>query len=702
MTTLHIDFETRSACDLRVAGLDNYAKHPTTDVWCMAAAFDSEAVELLTMLEFDFIRPGGRMHEHVKSGGIVVAHNAAFELAIWNNVMVKKYGWPPLDPKQVRCTMAMAYAMSLPGALENAAAALGLAAQKDMTGHRVMMQLAKPKTTDPLTWHTDEAKIAKLYAYCKQDVEVERQVESRLLALTPAEQQLWLIDQKINNRGIYVDLPAVKAAIQIVEAEQARLNHAMRVVTKNAVATCNAVGQLGDWLKYRGVEIDSVAKADVLDALQGDLPDDCRKALELRKEAAKSSTAKLKKMVESVSGDGRLRGMFQYHGAATGRWAARKVQLHNLPRPTIPQQGIEFILDHIERRDAAAFMDNLYGSVLDVISSCLRGFLRAAPGHELIAVDYSNIEGRTLAWLAGEEWKLQAFRDFDTILGYDAKNKPIRKGPDLYLVAAATLYRVNVESLTKDSPERQPGKTCELAFGFQGSVGAWRKMENAAPDMPHFPDEEVHEFKDKWRSKHPRTVAFWHDLERAVTRAIQHPGEVYEAGDKRHPIKYKVAGSFLWCKLPSGRNLCYPYPRLDWKNTYRKPDGGQAVLSGKKAAEGVPDKWVLIRSDENVPWYMTVDSLTNKWGEASLYGGELCNNVTQATARDLLAHAMVNLEMAGFAVVLHVHDEVVVEVKDNCGPEVLPRVEKIMKTLPVWAAGLPVATEGWRGRRYRK
>lgn len=698
MTHLHIDFETRSACDLRVAGLDNYAKHPTTDVWCMAYAFDNQPVQLLRFADQDVATCAGGavflsdIYRHIEAGGIVVAHNAAFEVAIWNNVLAPKYGWPPLDPKQVRCTMAMAYAMSLPGALENAAAVLGLAAQKDMTGHRVMMQLAKPKSTDPLTWHTDEAKIAKLYAYCKQDVEVERQVEARLLALTPAEQQLWLIDQKINNRGIYVDLPAVKAAIQIVEAEQARLNHAMRVITKNAVATCNAVGQLGDWLKYRGVKMDSVAKADVLDALQSDtLPEDVEKVLKLRQEAAKSSTAKLKKMIESVSSDGRLRGMFQYHGAATGRWAARKVQLHNLPRPTIPQQDIEFILDHIERRDAAAFIDNLYGSVLDVISSCLRGFLCAAPGHDLIAVDYSNIEGRVLAWLAGEDWKLQAFRDFDA-----------GTGPDLYLVAAAVIYRVAVESLNKKSPERQPGKTCELAFGFQGSVGAWRKMESAAPDMPHFPDEEVHEFKDKWRGRHPRTVSFWHDLERAVVSAIQYPGEVFEAGDKSHPIRYKVAGSFLWCKLPSGRNLCYPYPRIDWKHTYRKPDGGLAILSGKKAAMGVPEKWALIRSDENVPWYMTVDSLTNKWGEASLYGGELCNNVTQATARDLLAHAMVNLELAGFAVVLHVHDEVVVEIKANCGPDVLPRVEKIMKTLPVWAAGLPVATEGWRGRRYRK
>lgn len=688
MTHLHIDFETRSACDLKVAGLDNYAKHPTTDVWCMAYAFGDEPVGLLAQWDFPF-KARHDIANHVTNGGIVVAHNAAFELAIWNNVMVPRYGWPELKPEQVRCTMAMAYAMALPGALENAGAALGLAAQKDMAGSRVMLQRAKPKSVGKnlpclcdgsgvvkfndgyaeacncIEWHDDPAKIAKLHAYCKQDVEVERQVESRLLPLPPSEQALWLLDQRINNRGIYVDLPAVNAAIKIVEVEQARLNHEMRVVTKNAVATCNAVGQLGDWLKYRGVEIAGVAKADVLDALDGDPPPDCRRALELRREAAKSSTAKLKKMVEVACADSRIRNWAQYHGAGTGRWAHRNIQPGNLPRPNIPQQDIEFILDNIDRRDAAAFIDNLYGSVLDVISSCLRGFLTAAPGYDLIAGDYSNIEGRTLAWLAGEEWKLQAFRDFDN-----------KVGPDLYLVMAAAIYGVPVASLNKKSPERQDGKTGELAFGYQGGVGAWRKMEsNSGVDRRS--DDEVNAIKDKWRAKHPKIVSFWYDLEKAAVSAVRQPGVVFAAGHPARECKFIVKGSFLWCKLPSGRNLCYAYPVLKEKET----------------------PWGEMKEQVH---YKCVDSVSRKWGEASLYGGELANNVTQAVARDLLAHGMTNLEAAGFPVVLHVHDEVVVEVPQSAPSDTLAQVERIMKTLPAWADGLPVATEGWRGRRYRK
>jgi len=679
MTThLHIDFETRSACDLKKAGLANYAKHPTTDVWCMAYAFDNEPVGLLANWDFPF-KAQHDVAAHVRRGGIVVAHNAAFELAIWNNVMVPRYGWPELKPEQVRCTMAMAYAMSLPGALENAAAALGLSAQKDMAGSRVMLQLAKPKSIEYTrsvdgngdqievpVWHDDPVKIAKLHAYCKQDVVVERQVESRLLPLPPAEQDLWLLDQRINNRGIYVDLPAVNAAIKIVEAEQARLNHEMRVVTKNAVATCNAVGQLGDWLKYRGVDIDGVAKADVLDALDGDLPPDCRRALELRREAAKSSTAKLKKMVEVACDDSRIRNWAQYHGAGPGRWAHRNIQPGNLPRPKIPQQDIEFILDNIGRRDAAAFIDNLYGSVLDVISSCLRGFLCAAPGFDLAAVDYSNIEGRTLPWLAGEEWKLQAFRDFDN-----------GTGPDLYLVMAAAIYGVPVASLNKKSPERQVGKTGELAFGYQGGVGAWRKMESTASGVECRSDEEVNAIKDKWRSKHPKIVSFWYDLDKAAINAVRQPGTVFTAGHPARECKFIVKGSFLWCKLPSGRNLCYAYPVLKEKQT----------------------PWGEMKEQVH---YKCVDSVTRKWGEASLYGGELCNNVTQATARDLLAHAMVNTEAAGYPVVLHIHDELVVEVPQSAPANTLSEVERIMKTLPAWAAGLPVATEGYRGKKYRK
>lgn len=678
-----VDFETRSTLDLKKVGLDNYARHPSTDAWCLSYRLAKE--QPLRRWLMGQPAPADLM-AHVSAGGLVSGWNVGFEWAIWNCIMVARYGWVPLPIEQCVDTMARSYAMALPGALENAAPAAGLSETKDAAGHRLMLQMCKPRNVTPpptpdgaitVEWWDDPDRLERLGRYCDQDVVTEGAMDDRLLPLPPPEQALWLLDHKINQRGIYVDRTAVAAAIAVVESEQKRLNDEMRRITNNAVATCTATGQLGDWIRYRGVDMPGVAKADVLDALKGEMPDDVRAALRLRQEAAKTSTAKLKKMVESASEDGRLRGMFQYHGAATGRWAARKVQLHNLPRPKIKQPAIEQAIDvltgPLTTTHKARMLEVLFGEPLDTISSCLRGMLTAAPGKHLVAVDFANVEGRVLAWLAGEEWKLQAFRDFDAGIG-----------PDLYLVAASTLYRKPVEAFTKASPERQPGKTCELAFGFQGGVGAWRKMESAAPDMPIFSDDEINEFKDAWRGKHPATVQYWYDLEDAARSAVRNPGQVFTAGAKGREVKYKVAGSFLWCKLPSGRNLCYPYPVLKEKET----------------------PWGEMKEQVH---YKTVDSLTNKWVEASLYGGEQSNNVTQATARDLLAAAMVRVEsvqtifgVPRYPIVLHVHDEIVVETSDGAPLQELAEIESLMKTLPAWAAGLPIATEGWRGKRYRK
>lgn len=366
MPVIHCDFETRSTVDLKKAGLDVYARHPSTDVWCMAWAVDEGPVHMWTPDPTGAHYPRLLSEVMAEPNVVFIAHNAQFELAIWNQIMVSRYGWPELKIEQTYCTMAMAYAMALPGSLEKAAAAVGIEAQKDMAGHRVMMQLSKPRRgpepscgachgtgvyggvggpCDCTEFWNDPAKLETLYRYCKQDIEVERQLYKRLLPLSPAERALWILDQKINNRGVAIDVLSARKAIALVAAEKKRLDEEMRKVTGNAVATCTATGQLTQWLRWRGLEVPSVAKADVLDLLAGPLPDDCRAALLLRQEAAKSSTAKLDAMIEVAAVDGRARGLFQYHGAGTGRWAGRKVQTQNMQRPSLGQDQIDDVFE---------------------------------------------------------------------------------------------------------------------------------------------------------------------------------------------------------------------------------------------------------------------------------------------------------------------------------------------------------------------
>ncbi len=668
MSKASLDLETRSALDLKVVGVDVYARHPSTDVLIASYKIDDGPVRRWTRGQ----RAPADLLDHVENGGTVDAWNAAFELAIWQHVLRARKGWPELKPEQCRCTMARSYAMAMPGALENAAPAAGISEQKDAAGKRLMLQMCKPRTINPdgtyVWWETPE-QMDRLGAYCDTDVLTEDSMGHRLMQLSASEQAIWLLDQKINNRGVYVDRPAIEAAIKVVQYEADRHNVAIREVTGNYVGFTSEVARLTEWVRSRGVAVEGLAKADVLDALKLDgLPDDVRRALLIRQEAGKTSTAKLAKMLSSLSADGRLKGMFAFHGAGTGRWAGRKVQLHNLPRPKLTQDEIEDVLDELpaivaERGAgyAATWIDNLYGSPLDVFSWALRGLLTAAPGFDLIGGDFANIEGRVLAWLAGEQWKLDAFRAYDE-----------GTGPDLYLLAYSKGFHTTIDAA---KPFRQVGKVMELALGFQGGVGAFQQMAKTYNVVVS--DAQADQLKNAWRGIHPAVVQFWYDLEQASMDAMYGNGQPFSAGAPGRQVTFKQSGSFLWCRLPSGRVLCYPYPKV----------------------KAIETPWGEMKPQIH---YMTVDGVSNKWTETHTYGGKLAENVTQAVARDLLAAAMLRVEAAGCPIVLHVHDEIVGEIKETTPARAIDEFKRLMAETPPWASGLPVAVEAFRRRRYGK
>lgn len=664
MTILHIDFETASRCDLRAEGLANYAADPSTIVHCMAYAFDDEAVDIMGNDWAGWVMPP-RIEKHIQGGGLVYAHNAAFELAVWNQIMVPRFGWPKLDPAQCRCTMAMAYAMGLPGALENAAPALGLDMRKDAAGKRVMLQLCRPRPEGRL-WRPDDdpIKFADLYEYCKQDVEVERALHQRLMELSASEQALWVLDYQINQQGVRVDLPAISQALKLVETEKARLDGEMLKTTGGVVGSCTEVQLLVKWIRAQGVELTGVAKADVLDSLAGGLPPAVRRALELRKEAAKSSTAKLLAMKERASADSRVRGIHQYHGASTGRWAGRGIQPQNLPRPR-PGIKPKDVHDMIDMFKNPGLLDMSYGPIMDALADCVRGMIIPDPGHDLVAVDFSAIEARVLAWLAGEEAVLNIFRTHGRI----------------YEAAAAGIYHVPMAQV--DKTQRQIGKVAVLALGYGGGVGAFQSM--ARNYNITIEDVEADDIKKAWRLANPAIVKYWWALERAAMDAVA-VGGTHTAGPVGRQVAFKRAGSFLWCKLPSGRVLCYPYPEVRATST---PNGSER------------DSLTYMTVVSNVKAKLIEDPASSgTWKRVGTYGGSLAENVTQAVARDLLASAMLRLAEHDAKIVLHCHDEVVIEAP-ICSWSV-SEVEALMAEAPSWAAGLPLAAEGWRGTRYRK
>ena len=743
MKRLHLDFESRSPVDLRAAGLYIYAAHAHTTALCLAWAFGNETPQLWKPGE-PFPRA---VLDHIAAGGEVVAHNAPFEIAMWNGPLQRQLlhcphgvhdasdkcncgdgvdwlrhacsvAFPVLKPEQCDCTMARAYALSWPGGLDDLAPAMRLGVAKDRRGRFLIQKLCKPQRAadGSYYWNNSPELLAEMYAYCLQDVRVEQAVDRLLMPLSPSERALWVLDQKINARGVYVDTSTAARALAVAGEETEKAALEVREITGGIVGGVGQVARIQQWLATKGVKTKRLTKSAVANMIR-DLPDmapEIRRLLTLRQDTAKSSVSKFAAMQRVVGSDGRARGMFQYHGAGTGRWSGRLLQVHNFPRGTddfTPDMAL-YLVEMLRRPNAGERIALTLGNPMDALSFGLRPMLMAAPGNELHAADYSNIEGRVAAWLAGEEWKLDAFREYDAGIG-----------PDLYNLAYAKSFNVGVASVTK--AQRQIGKVQELALGFQGGVGAFASMAAnygiwVGDDLDKAPADakqklstlQADEIKTGWRDAHPYVVRAWYELDRCARKAIASRSVVYALGGK---IAYRMHGDYLLCRLPSGRVIAYPFARIEPAHDFgtrleiRTVRNRLADLKrdGRKDDDALVLKWrdkpkeleAKPKTDTQIT-YDGFNSQTRQWGAETTYGGKLFENVVQAIARCALDGAMRALEAAGWPIVLHVHDEIVCETP--AGKHSLNDMVCIMSTVPAWAPSLPLSVAGWTGIRYRK
>lgn len=593
--------------------------------------------------------------------------------------------------------MARAAAMGLPSSLDNLGSALKLAFPKDKLGHTLMMKMCKPKTRDPLTWHEDPKDVERLVAYCDRDVETETDADAHLPPLTERERRVWILDQRINDRGFGVDLRLVQRADACVAAAKLRADADIWRATNGAVKKATQAKALADWINSQGVPCTSVADGEIDELIVGaDLVDrpDVAEALGIRRSSA--GAFKFEAMLRAVCSDGRIRGSLAYHGTHGGRWAGRVVQPQNFKRldtdeeAEAVQQALT-ILRTYDKPDNA--LDAMAMTIdlppLEVLSLCARPMIVSQPGHVLRDADFSNIEGRLAAWFAGAAWKIDAFRAFDLGLG-----------PDLYKVTASDVLSVlsgkpvAVESITREQ-RQENGKVSELSCQFQGAKKAIQKQ--AAKLGLNMSDAQATAIAQAWRNANPEIVEAWPELQQAAIDAVQSPGMMVPVlGGKVRYLKPRDQ-DFLWCCLPSGRVISYANPVVGWSTKFFTEDGD--LVSAAKV-------------DEVVASGKSVEGSSNfgltYWGQKSgrflkidMYGGMQFAHIVSGTARDLLVEAMFATDAAGHNLILTIHDELLVE--DPVGFRSLEEFEETIRlSKPRWADGLPMVSKAWEDVRYVK
>ena len=645
---LSIDIETYSDVDLSKCGVYKYVEGDF-HILLFAYAFDDEDVKIVDLACGEEL-PQEVLDAIDDPNVIKWAWNAQFE-----RTCIGHYLGRVLSPDSWRCSMVQAASLSLPLSLKEAAKALKTGEQKDKAGENLIRYFSVPckptksngGRTRNLPEHNPEG-WQQFKDYCMQDVRTERDIRKRLevFPLMEHEWDYYHMDQRINDRGVLIDKKLVEQAI----ACDLMLSDAMtkKAYELTGLENPNSVSQLKTWLQERGIEIDSLGKKEVA-AMITDLDkhscdQEALDMLKLRLQMAKSSVKKYQAADRCTCADGRARGLFQFSGAnRTQRWSGRNIQLQNLP-----QNHISTLDEARELVKMGCFdmVESIYGNTPDILSQLIRTMLIAKPGHKFIVADFSAIEARVLAWLAGEEWRMEAFKN----------------GEDIYCASASQMFGVPVVKHGINGELRQKGKVAELACGYGGAAGALISM--GALDMG-LSEEELPDLIDDWRNSNPKIVQFWWDIEKAAIESIK------DHKDRQvGRIGVSFSNNTLWLQLPSGRRLAYIKPKLQ------------------------PNRFGRLS--------ITYEGLgqNNKWCRIETYSGKLVENITQATARDLLAEAMWRIEKAGLEIVGHVHDEVILEVPED--GVTVEDVCQIMNQNPKWADGICLSSAGYSGSYYFK
>lgn len=644
MKKLSIDIETFSDIDLIKCGVYKYADSPAFEILLFAYSVDDGEIHIVDLVSGEELPE--EIAEAIKSDTVIkTAFNAQFE-----RVCLSKHLGILLDPSSWYCTAVQAAELSLPSSLADVGAALGLERQKMTEGKELIKYFCVPckptksngSRTKNMPWDAPE-KWTLFKEYCKRDVDVERQIAKKLdmYPISESEHRLYVLDQNINDRGVLVDLELARQAVKLNSIQTAVATE--QAYTLTGLENPNSVAQLKAWLTENGVEIESLSKKAV-SALVDETDGDIQEMLHLRLLMSKTSVKKYEAVMRSVCKDNRVRGMMRFCGASrTGRWSGQILQVQNLPQNHSPD--LTLARDIVKDGDFE-LLDMTFGNVPNVLSELIRTVLIPKPYLRFIVADFSAIEARVLSWLAGEQWRLDTFRN----------------GGDIYCASASQMFRVPVEKHGVNGHLRQKGKISELACGYSGSVGALKNM--GAVDMG-VPEDELQGLINDWRNANPHIVKLWTEVGNTAMKAIKEK-TIVSLGK----LVFMYERGILFIRLPSGRRLSYIKPRIG-TNRF----GGDSIT------------------------YMGV-SASKKWERLETFGGKLVENIVQAIARDLLASAMMNVANAGYDIVFHVHDEIIAEVPDGQGS--VDEMCMLMSINPDWADGIPLSADGYECEYYRK